>query len=138
MAVSAFSNKHRHMISTVILILIQTIIFYLRFKRFPVFFPGSVPISVSISDTFSSGRHAAFRSMHVQTEYHSGQAILFSRYMKCFLQTSSYNERKMAYFTGCFLIFFDFFYFFSASACFFMTESALCIISQTLCCLIPR
>ena len=26
----------------------------------------------------------------------------------------------------------------SLSACFFMTESALCIISQTLCCLIPR
>ena len=51
---------------------IQTFYFDLRFKRFPVFFPGSGPISVSISDTFSSGRHAAFRSMHVQTEYHSG------------------------------------------------------------------
>jgi len=49
MAVSAFSNKHRHMISTVILILIQTIIFYLRFKRFPVLFPGSVPVLESIS-----------------------------------------------------------------------------------------
>lgn len=135
MAVSAFSNKHRHMISTVILILIQTIIFYLRFKRFPVLFPGSVPVLESISPKRFSVRT---RTMHIQGRYHSGQAILFSRYMKCFLETSSYNERKMAYFTGCFLIFFDFFYFFSASACFFMTESALCSISQTLCCLIPR
>ena len=52
-----------------------------------------------ISDTFSSGRHAAFRSMHVQTEYHSGQAIHFSRYMKVFYANPSYNETLRACFT---------------------------------------
>lgn len=37
--------------------------------------------------------------MHVQTKYHSGQAIHFSRYMKVFYANPSYNETLRACFT---------------------------------------
>ncbi len=45
------------------------------------------------------------RMMHTQDRYHSGQVILFSRYMNRFSQPSSYNKKNRACFTNSFIIF---------------------------------